>query len=277
MKLAVYRSLWGHPAAPPEAARSIAARGYDGVEVVWPEAPPEQAELAEAVRAAGLGMIALLPIDGETPGEQLEGLRRRLEQVDAYDPERIVVHSGRDSWSLAAAVEYYERFVAIEAELGVRCAHETHRGRSLATPWATAAILDAVPDLRLCCDFSHWVVVCERLLEDQTAAIEAAARHSLHLHARVGNAQAAQLIDPADPANEPELEAFERWWEIVWAAQEEAGLAVSTLTPEYGPPPYQPPTAPPAALAAKLAEICDWQAARARKRFAGPGPCPALP
>jgi hypothetical protein len=271
MRLAVYRSLWGYPNPGPAAVREIARAGYDGIEAELetdlPRSEPERAALIEAAREEGLGFIPLLYVEGETPARQLAASRALLERALGMVPDRIVMHAGRDCWPMATATSFYEDLVAIEADLGVEVAHETHRSRSLATPWATAELLEAVPALRLCGDFSHWVVVCERLLEDQEEAVRAAATRTIHIHARVGSAQAPQVFDPADPALSVELAAFERWWDLVWAAQAEAGVEVSTLTPEYGPPPYQPLMASEEELPAKLAAACDWQAARARSRF----------
>ncbi len=267
MKLDVYCSLWVYPGTPAHAARSIAAAGYDGLEAIWPDAETEQTALVEATRSEGLKLAPLVLVEGETPADQLRRFRAQLEEILPHRPDRIVVHSGRDHWPLAEAIATYERIVEIEAELGARCAHETHRCRPLGFPWTTAAILDAVPDLWLCCDFSHWVLVCERLLEDQAKAVTAAARRALHLHARVGTTQAPQVADPADPRVAHELASFESWWEIVWDSQAAAGFERSTLTPEYCPPPYQPLTADIAALPTLLAGVCEWQAARQRELF----------
>ena len=48
-------------------------------------------------------------------------------------------------------------------------AHETHRGRILFNPWITCRLLDRFEHLKLCCDFSHWVCVSERLIDDHCA------------------------------------------------------------------------------------------------------------
>jgi hypothetical protein len=267
MRLAIYRSLWGYPGPVDVAARQIAEASYDGIEAVLPAPGPERSALAEALRAEDLGYIPLLLVEGSTPAEQLGAARALIEEAMSLGPDRIVMHAGRDWWPMATSTGFYEDLVAMEAEIGIEIAHETHRSRPLATPWATAQLLEAVPPLRLCGDFSHWVVVCDRLLEDQEEALRAAARRTVHLHTRVGTAESPQVFDPSDPIVGEQLAAFERWWDLVWAAQVENGVAVSTMTPEYGPPPYQPLMADEAELPASLAAACDWQAERARSRF----------
>lgn len=65
----------------------------------------------------------------------------------------------------------------------------------------------------------------------------------------------------------PQLAAHEGWWRRIWDAQRARGLAASTLTPEFGPPPYLWTWPHTRAPAANLADVCDWMAARARERF----------
>src|SRR6185369_3501571 len=101
-------------------------------------------------------------------------------------PLFINAHSGSDGWSLAEAEDFYGAALELEQKLGIVIAHETHRMRCFGNPWMTREILRRFPDLKLTCDFSHWVCMAERLLEDCRAIIELAASHCYHLHARVG-------------------------------------------------------------------------------------------
>jgi sugar phosphate isomerase/epimerase len=251
-------------------AETLAGDGrYAGIEAEFPADPADQSRLAQFCREASLGFIPLLLIDGETPDQQLEDFRARAGQALQLDPNLIVVHSGRDVWSLEESLDFYGRIVELEQELGCRVAHETHRGRPLGTPWATAEILELNPQLRLCCDFSHWVVVCERLLGDLEQIVAMAADRAIHLHARVGSDQTPQVQDPASPAAAECLAAFEGWWGLVWDAQQRAGVDVATVTPEYGPPPYQPEVGDDQLLAERLSVICDWQADQLRTQFDG--------
>jgi hypothetical protein len=111
------------------------------------------------------------------------------------------------------------------------------------------------------------VTVCERLIDDQLPAVHLVAAHCLHVHARVGHAQGPQVNDPRAPEWATELAAHERWWDLCWAAQERRGLAESTLTPEFGPPTYQPTAPYTRAPLADLEGVCDWMTRRQRERF----------
>ncbi len=102
--------------------------------------------------------------------------------------------------------------------------------------------------------------------------MEQCAARARHVHARVGYDQGPQVPDPRDPVWAPFLEAHEAWWDLVWAAAEARGDEASTMTPEFGPPPYQhtvPHTGEPVG---DLFEICEWMTNRQRDRFAARRP-----
>lgn len=92
------------------------------------------------------------------------------------------------------------------------------------------------PSLRLTADYSHFMLVCERLLDHpkDDERFRLFASRVDHLHARVGSAQHPQVDDPTE--SKPESEQLQKWWEMIWDAQQER--AWITVTPEYGPYPY---------------------------------------
>ena len=93
--------------------------------------------------------------------------------------------AGYDAWAISKSVDFFARCQEAAAERQVTLCIETHRSRSLSTPWATLEILKQLPSLNLTCDFSHWVVVRERLLDGCDEAVAAAAHQAHHIHARV--------------------------------------------------------------------------------------------
>jgi hypothetical protein len=166
------------------------------------------------------------------------------------------------------AEDFYAQAIDLERKIGIPVSHETHRRRYFATPWQTRHIMQRFPDLRITCDFSHWVCVCERLLPDMGETISLAAQHCHHLHARVGYAEGPQVPDPSAPEYATQLAAHEAWWEQVWQSQRERGFLGSTLTPEFGPPPYLQTLPYTNVPVADLVAVCDWMAKRQRERFA---------
>ncbi|MGC5340916.1 sugar phosphate isomerase/epimerase, partial [Escherichia coli] len=79
------------------------------------------------------------------------------------------------------------------------CSFETHRASSLYSPWLTLDIVRQLPRLRYTADISHWVVVCERLLDDPLDDLTLFLERVHHVQARVGYAQGPQVPDPAAP------------------------------------------------------------------------------
>jgi hypothetical protein len=103
----------------------------------------------------------------------------------------------------------------------------------------TLHLISRFPNLRLTADFSHWLVVCERLLNhpsDLERMRQIISRVD-HIHARVGSVQHAQVNDPLTDASK-ETELMQTWWQMIWTEHIKQGKAMTTLTPEYGPTPY---------------------------------------
>lgn len=208
-----------------------------------------------------------MSIPGGTVEEHLRSLRDQIEECLDANPLLINAHTGSDAWSAAEAEDFYGAALEMEKELGVTLAHETHRSRYFGNPWNTRQILRRFPALQLTCDYSHWVCVAERLLQDCGEILDLCAAHCRHVHARVGYEEGPQVPDPRAPEWSQHLAAHEDWWGKIWQAQESRGLQVSTLTPEFGPPHYLhtlPYTQQPVA---DLNAICDWMAQRQRDRF----------
>ena len=271
MELSLVRHLWGVDLS----------RGYTPHLSEWrrtgytilessPRMVSDYVELLRVLAGEGLGWIpqvfSNMFLGGASVDVHLASLREQIEECLTANPLFINAHSGSDTWSLDESVEFYWRVADLEREFGCSIAHETHRSRCFGHPWNTIRLLDRVPDLKLTCDFSHWVCVAERLLADDV--IERAAAHCLHLHARVGYEEGPQVSDPRAPEWARHLHIHERWWELVWRSQAQRGLDRTTLTPEFGPAPYMqllPFTQQPVA---DLAAICDWMANRQGTHFA---------
>ena len=266
MELKLFRHLWGVDLPWEAAFARFKAEGYAGIETGLP--PPEnEGRFRELLLAHGFLYVAQVFSAGPTVDEQLESLRRLVDRAMALGPLTINAHTGRDHWPLADAVRFYTEAARIERRVRARLCHETHRGRAFYSPWATAAVLSEVPDLRLCCDYSHWVVVAERLL-DEPRIYDLCASRCGHIHARVGYEEGPQVPDPSAPEYRRHLEAHERWWDMIWNAQEARGDAVTTMTPEFGPPMYLHTLPHTNVPVADLWTLCNWQARRQRDRFA---------
>ena len=89
-----------------------------------------------------------------------------------------------------------------------------------------------------------------------------------HIHSRVGYSQGPQVPDPRAPEYAGELAAHEEWWDRIWDSMEVRGREWASMTPEFGPYPYQQAVPFTGEPMVDLREVCDWQAGRQRERFA---------
>ncbi|KAK7427277.1 hypothetical protein QQZ08_006213 [Neonectria magnoliae] len=117
--------------------------------------------------------------------------------------------------------------------------------------------------LRITADISHWVVVCERLLdqgEEDKEILKAIIPHVSHIHARVGTTQSSQCPDPTNPAFAAERAFFENFWKDCIKAHKSDDPI--TWVPEYGPFPYHP-----FGSARDFSEVADTEGARLQPLF----------
>lgn len=274
MELNIFKTLWGHSGSVAEAITDCREHGFDGIEGQVPSSPEAARRFKNELAGSGLEFIAEICTAGSYVPERqatceahLESLRRHAEISLDCRPFFLTVIAGCDAWPVAESVDFFGSAMDVANELGTTMSFETHRSRSFYNPWTTQDILRQLPELKLTCDFSHWCVVCERLMDTEPEIISLCARRAHHIHARVGYDQGPQVPHPAAPEFRPALEAHERWWTQIWQAQSARGMATSTLTPEFGPDGYlqcAPFTRQPVA---DLQEINRWMAARERERF----------
>lgn len=264
MELQLVRHLWGVPEPLNRATfKGFREKGYAGIEIFMQSYAGQATAREVKALCDAQGLFAILQVltEGNTVEEHLASLREQVTAVASLQPRLVNVHSGRDAFTEAESFRYFTEALKIERDAGVSFAHETHRGRILYNPWTTKRMLEQFAELKLVCDFSHWVCVCERLIDDQLDSIHLCAERCVHLHARVGYECGPQVADPRAPLFASHLAAHERWWELIWRAQQRRGAPVTTLCPEFGPYPYAQTTP------TDLAAICDWQAQRQSRLF----------
>ncbi len=275
MNLHLFKSLWTHVGSLENAVADVRAANFDGLEGPIPPDPADRSVLLEsavpfiAEISTGTSPGLYVPSPRATPADHLRDLRASLAAALPLQPIKITVLAGSDLWPLSDSIAFLREARAIARDHHPQVSFETHRGRSTFHPLATAAILDAIPELPLTCDFSHWCVVTERttILDELPDLLARCAANCHHLHARVGYDQGPQVPHPRAPEYADALAAHERWWDAIWTAQERRGDAVTTLTPESGPDGYlhhEPFTQKPVA---DLWEINRWMGHRQRDRF----------
>lgn len=274
MQLKLFKTLWGHAGSVADAAREALDAGFDGLEGQVPADEPAAAALAASLSDTGLAFIAEITTAGSYVPERHATVEQHLQDFDAglrraqrLSPLRVNCIGGCDAWPFADSLRFFREAVALAAERNMPVSFETHRGRSLFNPWVTRDIVAALPAIALTADFSHWCVVCERLIDSELDVIEAIAPRVRHIHARIGYDQGPQVPHPAAPESAAALRAHQHWWQIIWRAQRAQGLQISTMTPEFGPDGYLHCLPFTQAPVADLWSLNRWVAQTERKHF----------
>ena len=275
MKLATYKTLWGHTSSLESAIQQIIQAGFDGLEGPAPRNKAEALQLKILLDEANIDYIAEITTAGTYVPERhaslkhhLDSFATKLEQSLPLEPGFITCLGGCDAWSEQQSAEFFGSAMEMAASAGLKVSFETHRSRSLFNPWVTQRLIEQLPGMLLTVDFSHWCVVCERLMDTEIDVIRAIADNVHHIHARIGYEQGPQVPDPRAPEYEYALRAHQRWWEIIWRSQSERNFDISTMTPEFGPDGYLHETPFSREPVADLWELNQWMAEEERQHFA---------
>jgi hypothetical protein len=259
-----YRSLWGpftgDAAALPAICAETVRRGYVGVETNPLMFGDGVDKARKVIEDHGLKFLSRAHTFGRDVNAHLDFVRRTVDLSHAFGTPHVIVQSGADFFSEREVDEYFNATTEIEAASGLRIAHESHRGCILFHPWAASAVLDRFPGTWLASDYSHWVIVAERFLDWEADILERCAARTLHIDARVGDAESPQVRDPRTEADAIALEKFVGYWDEIHAAAVERGDGL-TVVPEFGPPPYEPPGA------GDRDDICQWMVEHLRDRW----------
>jgi hypothetical protein len=274
MQLKLFKTLWGFDGDYLAALEQALADGYDGIEGPAPLDPIQRDEFSAALHENGLLYIQEICTGGDYVPQRQASVAQHLYDLEAgmaraapLAPLFVTSMAGCDAWPEAQSIRFFEEAMGLAEQQGVLLNFETHRSRSLFHPWVTKRVVEALPTIRLTVDYSHWCVVCERLLDSELDVLTAISANVQHIHARVGYAQGPQVPHPAAPEYAEALAAHQRWWAMIWQAQAAAGTTLSTMTPEFGPDGYLQQLPFSGAAVADLREINRWMAGVERAHF----------
>ena len=258
----------------------IADAGFDGIECFFVDMPADRFK----GRCSDLGLI----YNGGIVAPTIEAFRTELKRSLACNPTLINCHGGRDYHSLDESIEFFTECMKIaNNETDVQVVFETHRRCNLYAPWMTEWLIDALPDLRICADFSHFTVVSEGDMTTSVSAepdengmmaqqadankarmMEKAISRADHIHARVGDLHRPQCVDPRRGADLAWTELYEGWWDRIVERARSDGRAFMTINPEYGPVPYAPCDPDTLIPYSDPWELAIWAKDRLRARYA---------
>lgn len=216
----------------------VKADGFEATEIYLGSLGEPPSEIAATHESYGLALVGQILTQGGSYQEHLRSLEQQFAFAVECGPALINSHTGRDIFSFEENLTLFRRAVELSRQAGIPYLVETHRGRPTYSAIETRKYLEALPDLRITADFSHWMVVHESGLHDQGQNLELAIARSRYIHARVGYAEGPQVPDPRAPEWQGAVDDHVRLWQRIIDAREAAGDEHLFITPEFGPPSY---------------------------------------
>lgn len=275
MRIKLFKTLWGFDGSVDDAIGEALDDGYDGIEGQPPLDPAVAEQWAEKLARANLMFQAEICTTGSYVADRRAPFEQHVEEFRASaaaarraGARAITCLGGCDAWPVASSERFYAMAMEMAADQGLPVTFETHRGRPMFNPWTTVDLLARLSDLRLTADFSHWCVVTERLLTTEDEELAQVIPRVDHIHARVGYDQGPQVPHPGAPEYHAALEAHSGWWAAIWREQVRRGVALSTMTPEFGPDGYLQARPFSGEPVGDLRELNQWIAGDQRERFA---------
>ena len=249
MEIKYICTYWGceHLSAK-EFLSNVLQNGYDGVEINFPDDElfivEFNAELERIRNTINPNFIFIaqqvLPNKKETVNEYIARITQRLEFLIQLKPNYINSHTGKDFFDFSDNCKIIEICNQLTRVSGIPIWHEIHRGRFSFHLKTLVSYLDIFPKINLIADFSHFCVVSESDLHDQSDLLSKIYPNIKHIHARIGFEQSPQVNNPFAPEWKTYLEQYLFWWKEIIAIQKNKKSAIFTITPEFGPFPYMP-------------------------------------
>ncbi|WP_242133722.1 sugar phosphate isomerase/epimerase family protein [Aestuariivivens marinum] len=235
--LNIYATRWGFKGSMDAFCKEAKKEGYDGIEDWFPNNEADEQILYEALEKYDLKFGALTGSNGGNFMSHKESYKTNLSKVISRKPDFINCHAGKDFFTFEESKELIEFAINESKRSGVPVYQETHRGRILFAPHICERFIDAIKELKLTLDISHWCVVAESLLENQKETVEKALKRTCHIHSRIGHEEGPQVSEPRAPEWQRAVNAHYVWWDKVVNYKKEAGEPL-TMTTEFGPANY---------------------------------------
>lgn len=268
-ELEIYQSLWatesrrpGVPEAPvAERFERVKAAGYDGLAIDLGAMDLAAArETVPLYARTGLkGLLTAFP-------RSIEDLRPALHLAKDIGSPFVVVVGQVMPVRVADMIPVIRAWLALAREEGVPIQFETHRNCITNDLYATLQLIDAIPQMRLAADLSHYVVDREMMFPipaETLAQVSRILARSDSFQGRVATRNQVQ-VPIAFPQHKRWLDLFLGWWREGFEGWRARAAADDTLIflCELGPTEY-------AITGADGLELSDrWEEALELKRLA---------
>ncbi|MEC8515084.1 MAG: sugar phosphate isomerase/epimerase [Pseudomonadota bacterium] len=243
-RLRTYTSLWammphddsGEILPYDRICAMVAEAGYDGMAIDLGAGDVAQAhEVRPHMERNGLTpLIVAFP-------KTVESLRETLVMAKDFGAPFVDVIGQVMPLSVEGMIPVIRRWIDMSDEVGVPIQFETHRNCITNDLYAVLCLIDAVPEMRLCADLSHFVVDREFKLpldHRDNSLIRRIIERSDSFQGRVASRQQIQLqLD--FPQHAKWVDLFRGWWRdglASWRSRNESGDCIFLC--ELGPPEY---------------------------------------
>ena len=245
MEFLVYQSYWGMSSlpfggakewTPEEKLAKIAEVGFDGVEFLM-EDKAHRDMMVPLCDKYGLKRSNI--VFPWTPEEFVAD----LDAAKAGGATHLNLQPMPMPRTVAEGVSYLVRCHDMAKAAGYDVFFETHRDRMTTDMYFTLDILDAVPDISLCGDLSHFLVGREfagpPLSKQNDAYMKQILERCGVFHGRVASREQVQ-VSITFPQNKVWLDLYASWWEYGFKKWKERAAQDDTLVfvVELGPPTY---------------------------------------
>ncbi len=244
-ELEVFQSLWamelrrpdGRERTPEESFEMVAAAGYHGMAIDLANTDVVTARKNRPLfERHGLGcLINAFP-------RTIADLRPVLHMAKDFNACFVNVIGQVVPLSIEGMIPVIRAWLAMAEEEGIEIQFETHRNCITNDLFTTLLLLDAIPELRLCADLSHYLVDREfwyPISSENHALIRRVLERSDSFQGRVSSREQIQ-VQISFPQHQKWFDLYAGWWEEgfrLWLGRAKADARLRFLC-ELGPPEY---------------------------------------
>jgi hypothetical protein len=213
-EIEVFQSLWAMTRRPAdgmemplaEQMRKIAAAGFDGVDIVYGDFSEQQLSPLLAQHQLACTITAF--------PESVAGLVPALEMAGSLNARHLNIIGKVYPFTIAEGADYIRGWLGLCNEAGVEVTIETHRDCITTDMLYSLQLMEAVPEMPLCADLSHFVVGRELgwpITTQVQSQIEAILDRSNSFQGRIASREQIQLQISFSQHREW-FDLFAKWW-----------------------------------------------------------------
>lgn len=239
----VYQSLWAMERRRPdglewsldEKLAMIRDAGFDGAGVRF-------ADRAYAKTVTDFLRAQDMTWQAQAYPQTVDDLKPIIEHVLEFGADHLNVQPDVRPHTVRECIPLLEGWLRLASDAGIRMQVETHRNRMTTDLFFTLRLLDALPDLRLTGDLSHYVVGREfwyPVSDEDHRLMHRIIDNCWGFHGRVASREQVQ-IQIGFPHHQHWVDVFMGWWERGFRQWRRKAGPDETLTflCELGPPEY---------------------------------------